>query len=235
MHGLIFIFLLFLAPPTLAGEVTVAVAANFKQTATSISEVFEVQTGHRVNLSSASTGVLHSQITHGAPFDIFLSADSHSPSLLQTQGYGVAGQRFCYARGQLILTGGTGSLKDLGDSKLSLAMANPRTAPYGKAAQQVIHRKEFASGKDRTLVQANNVVHAYQYLVTGSVDMSLVAQSLTPGQGIVIPQDWYTPIEQQALLLTPAKEKPAALEYVAFLKSSHVRALIADSGYGPCQ
>ena len=235
MHGLIFVFLWFFAPATLAGEVTIAVAANFKQTAASISKVFEAQTGHQVNLSSASTGVLHSQITHGAPFDIFLSADSHSPTLLETQGYGVAGQRFCYARGKLILAGDTDSLNDLGNSKLSLAMANPRTAPYGKAAQQVIRRKEFASGKDRKLVQANNVVHAYQYLVTGSVDLGLVAQSLTPGQGIVIPQDWYTTIEQQALLLTTAEKKPAAREYITFLKSSHVRAMIADSGYAACQ
>ena len=235
MHRLTVVFLLFLAAPTIGGEVTVAVAANFKQTAASISEVFEARTGHQVNLSSASTGVLHSQITHGAPFDIFLSADSHSPTLLETQGFGVARQRFCYARGQLILAGGTGSLNDLGNSKLSLAMANPRTAPYGKAAQEIIHRKEFASGRNRKLIQANNVVHAYQYLVTGSVDLSLIAQSLTPGKGVAVPHDWYTAIEQQALLLTRAAQNPAALEYIRFLKSRQARALIGNSGYGACQ
>jgi molybdate transport system substrate-binding protein len=235
MHRLIFIFFLYLAPPTLGGEVTVAVAANFRQTAASMSAIFEAKTGHQVNLSSASTGILHSQITHGAPFDIFLSADNHSPTLLENQGYGVAGQRFCYARGQLILAGGSGSLKDLGNSGLSLAIANPRTAPYGKAAQEVIRRKEFSAGNNRTLVQANNVVHAYQYLVTGSVDLSLVAQSLTPGEGIAIPENWYTAIEQQALLLARAEKNPAALDYIKFLKSSQARALMTNAGYGACQ
>lgn len=235
MHRLLFVFFLYLAPPTIGGEVTVAVAANFKQTAASISEIFEAETGHKVNLSSASTGILHSQITHGAPFDIFLSADNHSPMLLESQGYGVAGHRFCYAHGQLILAGGTGSLNDLGNGTLSLAIANPRTAPYGKAAQEIIQRKEFAAGKNRTLVQANNVVHAYQYLVTGSVDLGLVAQSLTPGKGVAIPESWYTAIEQQALLLGRAEENPAALEYIRFLKGSQARALIANAGYGDCQ
>lgn len=234
MQRLIFVVFSFLVQPALGGEVRVAVAANFKETAASINTVFEAQSGHQVKLSSASTGVLHSQIVHGAPFDVFLSADSHSPTLLESQGYGVTGQRFCYARGQLILVGGDGTLDGLSNSDFSLAMANPRTAPYGRAAQEIIERPEFSRGKTRKLVQANNVVHAYHFWVTGSVDLGLVAQSLTPEHGIAIPEDWHGAIEQQALLLTQATKNPAAMEYVTFLKSDQVRTLIMQSGYGAC-
>jgi molybdate transport system substrate-binding protein len=220
---------------TLGGDVHIAAAANFKQTAGAINELFHEKTGHRAILSSASTGTLHSQITHGAPFDIFLSADRQSPVKLEAAGYGQSGQRFCYARGQLVLTGGSGSLDDLGNPGLSLAIANPATAPYGRAAEELLGRPEYVAASGRKLLRATNVLQAYQYWHSRSVDMALVAQSLAPGQGMAIPQDWYSPIVQEAILLTRARENPVAESYMTFLKSDIAQALIEKSGYGRCK
>ena len=235
MHRFTLIFLILLAPPTLAGEVHIAVAANFNQTAISINKVFEQQSGHSTTLSAASTGVLHNQITHGAPFDIFLSADTQSPAMLEAAGRISSGTRFCYAVGRLALIGGNGTLASLEDPRFSLAIANPTTAPYGRAAQQVISRADVADTSERKLVRANNVVQAYQYWHTGAVDLALVAQSLDPENGIPVPQSWYDPLQQEAVLMAAAANNAAALSYVAFLKSDQVRGLIADAGYGNCE
>ena len=235
MRALILMYILSLSPCVLAAEVHVAVAANFKQTAMAINELFEGQTGHKTLLSSASTGVLHSQITHGAPFDVFLSADARAPIELEAAGYSKMGTRFCYALGRLILAGGDGSLDNLGNPELSMAIANPRTAPYGRAGEEVLARVEYAAAGNRKVVRASNVAQAYQYWHTGSVDLALVAQSLAPLTGTEIPTHWYQPIEQQAILLTHAPTNPAAENYMVFLKSEQVKALIEHAGYGNCQ
>ncbi len=235
MPALIFMLFLTLAPVAQGGSVHIAVAANFKQTATAINRLFHDSTGHKTTLSSASTGVLHSQITHGAPFDVFLAADKHSPETLDAAGYGVTGQRFCYAMGQLVLVGGSGSLKDLDDTALSLAIANPATAPYGRAAEELLGRPEYSSGRERKIVRAHNVVQAYQYWHSATVDLALVAKSLTSGPSTAIPLDLYPPLEQQAILLQRAAGNPAARSYMEFLQSNTVRALIDSAGYAGCQ
>ena len=149
------------ATPAWTGEIIrVAVAANFKPTLRQISTQFETATGHKVVLSSASTGVLYSQIVNGAPYQLFFAADADSPRRL------AAGSRsgpdpFCYAVGRLALVGGNGTLARLADPQYSLAIANPATAPYGRAAQQVLDRIEFRPGLDRKLVRGNNVAQAY--------------------------------------------------------------------------
>ncbi|MEH6593367.1 MAG: molybdate ABC transporter substrate-binding protein, partial [Halioglobus sp.] len=200
MRRLLLTFLCCFVPAASAGEVHIAVASNFKQTALAINTQFEKETRHLVKLSSASTGVLHSQILHGAPFDIFLAADSQSPEALEAAGYVAPGKRFCYARGLLALAGAKDSLDDLQNPDISLAIANPATAPYGRAALEVLNRPEYTAAKKRKLVRANNVVQAYQYWYSASVDRALVALSLLPHEAVPIPQSWYTPINQQATL-----------------------------------
>ena len=234
MRTVTLIFVCSLAPTAWAEQVHIAVAANFKQTAVAINVLFQATSGHSTTLSSASTGVLHSQISHGAPFDIFLSDDSNSPTGLEASGHSVPGIRFWYARGQLVLAGGD-SLDALGNSDLSLAIANPATAPYGRAAMEVLRRPEFTGASERKLVRASNVVQAYQYWHMASVDLGLVAQSLAPGTGVTIPQDWYQPLKQEAVLLRRAHKNQAAKSYMGFLQSDTVRALIENAGYGSCQ
>ena len=236
MRELLLMYLLFcLNCAASADRVHVAVASNFKQTAQQLSELFEEATGHQVLLSSASTGTLHTQITHGAPFDVLLSADSKSPQKLESQGYAQSGTRFCYAHGQLVLVGGSGSLEDLLNPELSLAIANPATAPYGIAAEEVLNQSRYKTSAGRKIVRANNVVQAYQYWFTSSVDIALVARSLTIDNGVLVPPNQYRPIEQVAVLLKRGMENPAAISYMDFLKSHPAQELIANSGYGNCE
>lgn len=236
MPSLLFLFLLLsLNPVANADTINVAVASNFKQTAQQLSVLFEKKTGHQAILSSASTGTLHTQITRGAPFDVLLSADSKSPRELEEHGYTWPDTRFCYALGQLTLVGGTSSLEDLSNAKLSLAIANPATAPYGIAAEEVLNLPQYHVAEPRKIVRANNVVQAFQYWFTSSVDIALVARSLTKNNGVLIPSSDYTPIKQEAVLLKRAKDNPAAKSYIEFLKSYSAQELIASSGYGNCK
>jgi molybdate transport system substrate-binding protein len=234
MRSLSLTCLLLIAPLTLAGQVHIAVAANFKQTTNSINALFESATGHAVKVSSASTGALYSQIIHGAPFDIFLSADSQSPAQLEELGHSIVGTRFCYAQGKLALLGAD-QLSDIGHSALSLAVANPATAPYGRAAMEVLKRPEYAQGDRRKLVRANNVVQAYQYWYSKAVDLAVVARSIAPHDSLPIPSAWHGAIVQEGVLLAHGADNPVAKSYLDFLKSPAIQSMITDSGYGSCQ
>lgn len=216
----------------IAGDpLRIAVAANFRTTLQAISFQYEARTGQRILLSSASTGALHAQIQHGAPFDLFFAADERSPTLLAQNGIGT--QRFCYAKGKLALIGG--DLDDLQDPSLSLAIANPAIAPYGRAAQDVLAQRRFMRGNERKLIRGNNVAQAYQFLHTGAVDLALVAAAQVPPSAAqkvtLIPTDWHRPLVQFALVITAG---PAVNAYLKWLKSDTVRALIVDAGYSPC-
>jgi len=221
-----------------ADNLRVATAANFKPLLQEIVSRFEKTSPHRVILSSASTGVLYTQIIHGAPFDILLAADAKHPRLLEEAGYAVPGQRRTYAVGQLVLayrgslaplaSAGPGAL--LSSPGLSLVIANPAHAPYGLAAAAVLKHKPLAA--DSRLLQASNVGQAYQMWFSGGVDAALVARSFLPAQYLEIPAGWYPPLEQQVLILGPAQAKAAAREFVDFLLAPPIQQLIADSGYG---
>jgi molybdate transport system substrate-binding protein len=225
------LLLLLLVSPLSAEEpVRVAVAANFKQTLQQITTRYEAQTGQRVTLSSASTGVLYNQIVHGAPFDLFFAADRETPEKLLASGSAVS-VTFCYARGSLVLAGGDGTLEQLADPQLSLAIANPVTAPYGVAAMQVLDRAEFKPGSTRKLVRGNNVVQAYQFWYSGSADLALVARALAPNSATRVPRSWYQPLEQHAAILTRNKAVDAYLDWI---RSDTVRSLITEAGYEPC-
>jgi molybdate transport system substrate-binding protein len=224
---IIVLLLLLSAAPGHAGEtLRVAVAANFRQVLEQASETFRRQTGYRVVLSSASTGVLYTQILHGAPFDVYFAADEATPARLATADR----KPFCYARGRLVLAGSEGSPGALADPHLSLAIANPATAPYGRAALEVMDREEFRSGKARRLLTGSNVIQAYQFWHSGGADLALVPRSLAP-EATPIPDDWHQPIEQHALALNRGEAVEA---YLNWISSDTVRALIENAGYEPC-
>ena len=237
MHSRRFINLILclcLLPSTqasLADTVRLAVAANFTSTAQTLGKAFEATSPYRVVSSTASTGVLVNQITHGAPFDLLLSADIAGPAALVSAGLADGSSQGCYAVGRLVLLGG--ELDDLADPGLSLAIANPLTAPFGRAAEEVLQRPEFAGGGGRKLLRGSNVLQAYQFWTAGA-DLALVAAALAPGNGVPVPPDWYTPIEQHAVLLTGGSGKPAAIAYRQFLSTDTARDIIRDAGYGDC-
>lgn len=216
-----------------AGEsaIRVAVAANFRAPLDIINREFESQTGIRLRVSSASTGVLANQVAHGAPFDIFLAADRVRPVQLHAEKFATLAPPFCYARGSLVLAGARNGLADLADASSSLAIGNPDTAPYGAAAMQVLARPEFATGNSRKLVRGTSVLQAYQFWASGNVDLALLPRSLAPEGAIAIPTDWHDPVDQYALALN---NSAPVVRYLQWLKSDRVRNLITDAGYEPC-
>lgn len=206
----------------------VAVAANFRHTLEQISERFERRSGYRVLLSSASTGTLYNQILRGAPFHLFFAADRERPQGLAAAGLG---HSECYARGRLVLVGG--GLEALADPSLSLAIANPETAPYGAAAAEVLARPEFSAGTDRRLVRGQNVAQAFQFWHSGATELALVARALAPA-ATPVPQGWHRPVDQYLLVLARAAASEAAAAYMDWVRSDTVRSLIIEAGYDPC-
>jgi molybdate transport system substrate-binding protein len=221
-----------LMPSALPGAepLRVAVAANFRHTLEQINARFEAGTGQHILLSSASTGVLYSQILHGAPFDLFFAADRATPLRLAAE---IGGSTFCYASGQLVLIGDNGELGLLANPGLSLAIANPVTAPYGAAAMDVLARPEFASGGERKLVRGNNVAQAFQFWRSGGTDLALVARALAP-EGTPVPEKWHRPLEQHAVVLPRGAASDAAEAYLSWIRSDTVRSQIIEAGYAPC-
>ena len=210
-----------------AGDtIKVAVAANFKHTLETVNADFESRYGHKLLLSSASTGVLYSQILHGAPFDIFFAADAETPAKLAS----ASRTPQCYARGSLVLAGGSDDLQQLADQARSLAIANPNTAPYGRAALEVLARPEFAAASGRKLVRGSNVVQAFQFWYSGGVDLALVPRSLAPAAA-PIPLAWYRPLEQHVIVM---HDREAVTAYLNWVRSDSVRSLINNAGYEPC-
>jgi molybdate transport system substrate-binding protein len=234
MHYLLLFLLLgcgFAAGANPGEPLRIAVAANFRATLQQASELFQQQTGIEVVLSSGSSGVLHTQIVHGAPFDLFFSADRASAEKLAAGDTPEA--PFCYARGRLVLAGGNGELAQLADPGLDLAIANPATAPYGVAAMAVLARPEFAAGSGRRLVRGANVVQAYQFWHSGAVELALLPRALAP-QATLVPAAWHQPLDQFAVALTPVAANPALARYLRWIRSDTVRTLILDAGYEPC-
>ncbi len=225
-----------------AAEVRVAVAANFTSTMKTLAAKFEAKTGNKVVISFGSTGKLYTQIVNGAPYDVFLSADTARPQLLEQDGKAVVGSRFTYALGRLVLWSAKpgvvdteGTILNDGDFK-HIAIANPKTAPYGAAAMEVMNGLGvYDTIKDR-IVEGDNIAQTFQFVATGNAQIGFVALSqvkaVNKGSWWEIPQGYYTPIRQDAVLLKSAANNATAKRLMAFLRSGAAQAIIANSGYG---
>ncbi|MBW3198309.1 molybdate ABC transporter substrate-binding protein [Marinobacter nauticus] len=226
-----------------AGNLTLAVAANFTDTTASLVETFEASTGHQVTASFGSTGKLYAQIRNGAPFDVFMAADAQRPQLLESEGMAVPGSRFTYARGKLVLwspetAAFISPIAYLNEQPFSrLAIANPKTAPYGLAAQQVLEHLELWSPLQPKLVRGDSIAQTFQFIASGNAQAGLVALAQVkawPDQdGTLwrIPQSYYAPINQQAILLKRGADNTAARDWLAFLQSPDAVAIIQGYGY----
>ena len=227
-----------------ADTVTAAVASNFRATAELLAAGFTAQTGHEVRIISASTGKLHAQIVHGAPFDLLLAADAESPRLLEEAGVAVAGSRFTYAIGVLVLwsaADGTENCRsDLETAAdFHLAIANPATAPYGRAAEQFLRGAGLWESLLARLVYGENVAQAMHFAVSGNARYALIAKSqaidpaLPPTRCLwEVPADAHAPLLQQAILLPRAADGEAAQNFLRFLQTATARDTIRRSGYG---
>lgn len=227
-----------------AEEVKIAVAANFTDVARKLAPLFEQTTGHTAKTSFGSTGKLYAQIQHGAPYEVFLAADIRRPIKAETNGLAVAGSRFVYAKGKLVLWSAKADLFSDGEAFLQqgdikrIALANPKTAPYGVAAEEVMQHSGALSRLRPKLVKGDSISQTFQFTATGNTDAGFVAMAQLKvwkgeaGSLWEIPGDYYQPIEQAAVLLKKGEKNPAAIAYLEFLKSDAARQVIENYGYG---
>lgn len=223
-----------------AESARVAVAANFTAAAKDIAEAFLEKTGHDTVLSFGSTGQLYAQITQGAPFDVFLAADGARPEQAVAKGYAVVGSRFTYATGRLALF--APSMENVGPDLLKaatfekFAIANPETAPYGRAAVEALRALGVFDAVAPKLVRGNNIAQTYQFVRAGSAEAGLVALSQIKGGGNpphwLVPADLHTVIAQDAVLLLHGKKIKAAKEFLTFLRGPEAATIKARYGYG---
>lgn len=224
--------------------VSVAVASNFTQPMRAIARAFHQQTGYQTRLAFGSSGNFYAQIRNGAPFQMFLSADEEKPRKLEQAGLTVAGSRFTYAVGGLVLWSSHPNLVKNNDDILRsghfnrLSIANPRLAPYGQAAVQVLRHLHLYQALHDKFVMGENIAQTYQFVMTGNADLGFVARSqvtrqgrLVSGSGWVVPAGLHKPIRQDAVLLPAGKHNPAALALMRFLKSARARAIMRTFGY----
>jgi len=227
-----------------SAQVQVAVAANFSSTMQAIAQAFEHESGHQTRVITGATGKFYAQIKNGAPFEILLAADSQTPLLLEQEGWAVPGSRFTYAIGHLVLWSKQPGLVDTQGEVLRstrfkrLAIADPRLAPYGAAATQVLERMGLlARVKDR-LVQGETIGQAYQFVASGNAELGFVASSQlladansVTGSSWLIPESLHSPLRQDAVLLKSGQANPAATALMLFLQSPRARALMRANGY----
>ena len=227
-----------------ADEVNVAVAANFAEPIKEIAKQFQQTTGHRLVISTGATGKFYAQIKNGAPFDVLLAADQETPTKLEQEGNAVAGTRFTYAVGELVLWSAQPNVVDSngavlrGQSFAHLAMANPKLAPYGRAAQQTLERMGLMEQVRPKLVTGENIGQTYQFVYTGNAQLGFVARSqVQSDRGIsgsywLIHKNMYSPIIQQAIILNHGKDNAGAKQLMQHLKTPAAKNIIRRYGYG---
>ena len=234
--------LLLIAVPASAGDVvTVAVASNFSTVAMELSSRFTDDTGIQVRISSGSTGKLYAQIVNGAPFDVFLAADAERPQRLERSGHAVAGSRFTYAIGALVLWS-----RDATDCRAALAdrdagrvaLANPATAPYGRAAREFLDNEALWEAVSGRVVYGENIAQTLQFVATGNAVLGVIARSQLgapqlphPSCTWDVPAATYSGLEQQAVLLRRAAGNAGARRYHEFLRSGVATGIILRHGY----
>lgn len=222
-------------------DVKIAVAANFTEPAKEIGDAFEKATGNKPVLSFGATGQFYAQITQGAPFEVFISADQATPAKAIKEGHAVDGTAFTYAIGKLVLYSKTSDLA-LGEATLKdakfekIAIANPATAPYGAAAIEVMKALGVYDALQPKVVQGNNIGQTFQFVDTGNAEVGFVALSQVifakGGSRWVVPANLYKQIAQDAVLLKTGSNNEAAKAFLAFLKGADARAVIEKYGYG---
>jgi molybdate transport system substrate-binding protein len=227
-----------------ADEVQVAVAANFTAPIQAIASDFEKDTGHKLIAAYGATGQFYTQIKNGAPFEVFLAADDSTPEKLEKEGDIVPGSRFTYAIGTLALwSAKDGYVDDAGkvleeNQFKHLSIANPKAAPYGLAATQVLAKLGLTDKVKDKIVEGQNITQAYQFVSTGNAELGFVALSqifkdgkVSHGSAWIIPETMHDPIKQDAVILKKGENNPAAKALTEYLKGPKAEAIIKSYGY----
>lgn len=240
------VLLAFLAQPAMAEEMLVAAASDLSFVLPELAARFEKETGHTVKLSFGSSGNLFSQIENGAPFDLFFSADLDYPRRLEVAGRVEPGTFYPFAKGRLVLWVSNGSGLDLGrglrllldPAVHKIAIANPRHAPYGRAAVAALQHGKIYESVEQKLVFGENILQAAQFVESGNADVGILALSLavapamkSKGRYFQIPQNAHPPIEQAAVILKSSHRKQAAQQFLRFLKKPETISLLQQHGF----
>lgn len=233
-----------LAASVNAAEIKVAVAGNFAQPMKDIAAEFEKDTGHKLNLTQGATGKFYAQITNGAPFEVFLSADDETPTKLVKEGKAIAGTQFTYAIGRLVLWSPDEKLVDQGGGVLKtdkfkfLSIANAKVAPYGRAAVQTMQKLGVLTAIEPRVVQGESITQTHQFVTTGNAQLGFVALSqvwennrIKSGSGWIIPEEMHEQLRQDIVLLNPGKDSTSATALVNYLKSEKSKKIIGRYGY----
>jgi molybdate transport system substrate-binding protein len=240
LPGLIPLLLPFLMPQARADEIKVAVAANFSSVMPPLIERFRQQSGHTVVTSFGASGKFYAQIRQGAPFDAMLSADSATPKKLIEDGIAQEDSLRTYAIGQLVLWSAKNDFVDANGNILRrsrfahLALAQPRLAPYGLAAQQVLEKLKLWQDLQPRLVYGENIGQTWQFIDSGNAELGFIALSQLPparGSHWLVPEALYQPLRQQMVILQHGKNSPATRQFWQFMQSGQARSLIATAGY----
>jgi molybdate transport system substrate-binding protein len=229
--------------PALADEVSVAVAANFTAPMQKIAADFEKDSGHKVVASFGATGKFYAQIKNGAPFELLLAADDETPAKLVKEYAAVFGSQATYAIGKLVLWSAKPSIVDGAGEVLRtaafehLAIANPKLAPYGAAAVEVMKALGVNDSLQAKLVTGDSINQTYQFVSSGNAQLGFVALSQVlkdgkiEGSSWIVPAKLYTPIRQVGVILEKGRGKPAAEALLKYLKSDKATVIIKSFGY----
>ncbi|MFK7829618.1 MAG: molybdate ABC transporter substrate-binding protein [Congregibacter sp.] len=216
-----------------ARPLQIAVAANFRAVAEQLAAEFEEATGINSRVSSASTGVLSAQLRRGAPFDLLLAADLARPEALARDGFS-HGAAQCYAQGSLVLLGAQSLDEAQNSVGRRIAIANPRSAPYGKAAMGLLDSDRFPGISRKNIVMGTNVQQALLFFNSGAADFALVARSLSPDKGVPVPREWHAPIDQYAVISASTAQTDSANRFLSFLLGDDAIRTLTAFGYRPC-
>ena len=229
----------FSATAVRAVDVPVAVAANFTDAANEIGRTFEQRTGHKPLFSFGATGALYTQITQGAPFQVFLSADQATAKRAVDESNAVAGTQFTYAVGKLVLYAKAANMASEASLRAGtfrkIAIANPTAAPYGAAAIEVLRNLNVLTALQPKIVQGDTITQTYQFIDTGNAELGFVALSqvvnVRGGSRWVVPDNLYAPIRQDAVLTRAGANAPVARQFIDFLKTPEAIAVMEKYGY----
>jgi molybdate transport system substrate-binding protein len=222
-------------------KLTVAAASNLTDVFAEVGRAFQAKSGTQVIFSFGSTAQLAQQVDNGAPFDVFVAADTDHVDALVSSGKATADSRVVYASGQLALwipageQNGVRELQDLAGPKVRfIAIAQPELAPYGKAAMEVLKNATLGPTVQKKVVYANNISLAKQLAASGNADVAFTAYSLVLHEkGIILKMDprLYHPIEQALAIVTASPRIREAKQFRSFLLGPEGRTILSNSGY----
>lgn len=221
-----------------------AVASNFTVPMQKIAAAFERDTGHKALLAFGATGRFFAQVKNGAPFQVLVAADDETPARMEQEGLAVAGTRITYAIGRLVLWSASPGVVDAQGDILRkggiqrIAIADPRLAPYGRAAVEAMDKLGVGAALQARMVQGENIAQAYQFVASGNAQLGFVALSqvmvagrMAHGSAWIVPASLHAPIRQDAVLLAGGRSQPAATALLAYLRGDTARAIVRAHGY----